>query len=70
MRDVKRYCGIILDDNRRKPICRLWFNASQKYLGLFDENRQEERLQIADVLDIYDHADRVRSTVARYLASE
>jgi len=33
-RDTKSYFGILLDDNNRKPICRLRFNASQKYIGL------------------------------------
>ena len=30
-RDTKSYFGILIDDNNRKPICRLHFNASQKY---------------------------------------
>lgn len=30
MRDVQSYCGILLDDNNRKPICRLHFNSSKK----------------------------------------
>ena len=36
MRDVQSYCGILLDDNNRKPICRLHFNGSKKYVTLFD----------------------------------
>jgi len=36
-RDTKSYFGILLDDNNRKPICRLHFNSSQKYIGLFDK---------------------------------
>ena len=39
MRDTQSYCGILLDDNNRKPICRLFFNQSQKYLGLFDAEK-------------------------------
>ena len=31
MRDVQSYCGILLDDNNRKPICRLYFNSGKKY---------------------------------------
>ncbi|MHC4857970.1 MAG: type I restriction endonuclease, partial [Planctomycetota bacterium] len=38
MRDTKSYCGILLDDNNRKPICRLRFDQEQKYLGLFNES--------------------------------
>ena len=46
IRDTKSYCGVLLDDTNRKPICRLYFNGEQKYLGLFDENKDIERVTI------------------------
>jgi len=67
-RDTKTYCGILLDDNNRKPVARLWFNRSKKYLGVFDDNKVETRVPIADVQDIYQYADHLRRTVARYLS--
>jgi hypothetical protein len=67
LRDTKTYCGVLLDDNNRKPIARLWLNRSKKYLGVFDENKVETRIPIDDVEDIYRHADHLRKTVARYL---
>ncbi|HEY2057179.1 MAG TPA: type I restriction endonuclease [Amycolatopsis sp.] len=67
-RDNKTYFGVLLDDNNRKPIARLWFNRAKKYLGVFDENKVETRLPIEDVEGIYQHADLLRRTVARYLA--
>ncbi|WP_342775336.1 type I restriction endonuclease [Saccharopolyspora antimicrobica] len=67
-RDTKTYFGVLLDDNNRKPIARLWFNRNQRYLGLFDENKVETRMPIDDVEDIYAHADQLRKTVAGYLA--
>lgn len=70
MRDRKSYCGILLDDNNRKPICRLHFNTAQKYLGLFDEQRKERREPIDSLDDIYIHAEDIRATVRRYLAAE
>jgi len=66
MRDTKSYCGILLDDNNRKPICRLNFNTSNKYLSLFDENKKEERVSISDLSEIYDYADSLRSTISYY----
>ena len=66
-RDTKSYFGILLDDNNRKPIARLWFNRSKRYLGLFDDNKVETRVAINTVEDIYQHADQLRSTVSRYL---
>lgn len=68
-RDTQTYFGVLLDDNNRKPIARLWFNRSKKYLGVFDENKVETRLPITTVEDIYQHADHLRNTVARYLTA-
>lgn len=67
-RDTKTYFGVLLDDNNRKPIARLWFNRSKRYLGVFDENKNETRMPIGEVEDIYAHADQLRKTVAGYLA--
>jgi predicted type IV restriction endonuclease len=67
MRDVQTYCGILLDDNNRRPICRLWLNSGVKYLSLFDnEQRKETKIQIKGIDDLYDYADRLRATAAMY----
>jgi hypothetical protein len=66
-RDTQTYFGVLLDDNNRKPIARLWFNRGQKYLGVFDENKTESRLPIDSPQDIYNHADTLRKTAARYV---
>jgi predicted type IV restriction endonuclease len=66
MRDTKSYCGILLDDNNRKPICRLRFNRSQKYLGLLLNNKDEEKIPINNVDDIYQYADRLMETLKGY----
>lgn len=65
MRDTKSYCGILLDDNNRKPICRLHFNGPQKYLGVFS-GKSEERLEIDSVDDIFKYADRIKATMAEH----
>ena len=66
MRDTKSYCGILLDDNNRKPLCRLRFNREQNYLGLFDEEKNEETVPIEDIEDIYKYADRIIAMVEVY----
>ncbi|MCW2289460.1 hypothetical protein EDF60_2480 [Leucobacter luti] len=65
-RDNKTYFGILLDDNNRKPIARLWFNTGQKYLGLFDEEKNETRVPIESLDEIYQHAEQIRATVGYY----
>jgi hypothetical protein len=66
MRDTKSYCGILLDDNNRKPICRLRFNASQKYLSLMDAEKNEEKHPIDEPIDIFRFEKRLVETLAYY----
>jgi len=66
MRDAKIYCAILLDDNNRKPICRLYLSAPRKHLGLFDEQKNEERVPIQDLDDIYKYAERLKTTPTYY----
>jgi hypothetical protein len=65
IRDQKSYCGILVDNNNRKPLVRLWFNRSVKYIGLFDSEK-EERIKIDSLDEIYDLADRIRLTAKNY----
>lgn len=65
MRDQKSYCGILADDNNRRPIARLHFNRSTKYLGLFDGDA-EERVIIETLDDIYAYSERIRETAIKY----
>ncbi|KPA99224.1 type I restriction endonuclease [Pseudomonas asplenii] len=65
-RDTKSYFGILLDDNNRKPICRLHFNRSQKYVGLFDKDKNETRHPIASLDEIYGFAEHLKEAVSLY----
>ncbi|WP_197435739.1 type I restriction endonuclease [Agrobacterium vitis] len=65
MRDQKTYCGILIDNNNQKPLARLWFNRSVKYIGLFD-GEQEERVIINSLDEIYEYSERLRVTAKRY----
>lgn len=68
MRDAQSYCAILLDDNNRKPICRLRFNNTQKLkLGIFNAQKEEEQIALESVDDIYTHADKILATVNAYL---
>ncbi|MEW4567199.1 type I restriction endonuclease [Tautonia sp. JC769] len=66
IRDTKSYCGILLDDNNRKPICRLRFNYSQKYVGLFDAQRNEEKIPIEAPTDLFKYESRLVDTIIYY----
>lgn len=65
-RDTKSYFGILLDDNNRKPICRLHLNSAKKYLGLIDENKKEEKIHLKNLDEIYLYSDQLTNTALRY----
>ncbi|MCI1934739.1 MAG: type I restriction endonuclease [Atopobiaceae bacterium] len=65
IRDAKHYCAIFLDDNNRKPVARLYFNAKQKYIGIFDGSKGCTRMPIDDLNGIYAYADNIRNEVRR-----
>jgi len=66
MRDTQTYCGILLDDNNRKPLCRLWLNGDKKYLGIFDDQKKEIKLDISKIDDIYNYAEQLLKVVDLY----
>jgi hypothetical protein len=65
-RDNKSYFGILLDDNNRKPLCRLHFNTSQKYIGLIANDKTETRQPIQGLNEIYNYAAKIKETVGYY----
>jgi len=68
MRDAQSYCAIILDDNNRKPICRLRFNNTQKLsVSIFNDKKEEERIPLESVDDIYNHSEKITAAVLTYL---
>lgn len=70
MRDNQSYCAVNVDDNQRRPLCRLRLNsATHKYLGIFDEERNETKMPLASLDDIYNYADALKATAERYVNS-
>jgi len=67
LRDSKNYCSVFVDDNNRKPVCRFYCNAkSVRHIGLFDAEKNEERLQIEGLNDIYKFTKRIEDTAKAY----
>lgn len=67
MRDAQSYCAVLLDDNNRKPICRLRFNNPQNLrLGIFNEKKEEEIVALGSVDDIFNFAEQLKATMAGY----
>lgn len=68
-RDFQSYCNVLLDDKRFSRICRFYFNSSTKYLGLYQDDGGEERVEIKEVADLYRHAPRLRERVRQLVGT-
>lgn len=65
-RDTQSYFGILLDNNNRKPLCRLHLNGGKKYLGLIGENKKETKVLLETIDNIYDHEEELLKTIDYY----
>jgi predicted type IV restriction endonuclease len=65
-RDTQSYFGILLDDNNRKPLCRLHLNGNKKHIGLFNDKKTENRQFIQTIDDIYLFEKELLETVGLY----
>ena len=66
-RDAITYFAILLDDNNRKPICRLYFNAkSKKYISTFNANKVETKHEITDLNDIFNFEKELCEVIKAY----
>lgn len=66
-RDAQSYFAIFIDDNNRKPVCRLYFNKTTKAIGIFNEDKSETKHKIESLDDIYNHQEELKSAVSKYL---
>lgn len=66
-RDTQSYFGILLDDNNRKPLCRLHFNSSNKYIELFHKGKDNGEKKLLNTLDeIYNYKLELLETLDQY----
>jgi hypothetical protein len=48
----------------------LWFNSTKKYLGLFDETKNETRYELQKLDDIFNYTEQLLKSVDLYEKEE
>lgn len=67
-RDAKSYFTIIMDDNNRKLVCRLYLNSpTNKSIVFVGDDKKEIKYKIDTIDDIYQHTDIIREIALKYL---
>ena len=65
-RDTESYFGILLDDNNRKPICRLNLDAKKKHIMIPDKDKKFERFYIDSLDDLYKYRQQLVEVIKMY----
>lgn len=65
-RDAQSYFAIMLDNNNRKTLCRLYLNGNKKYLVVLDEDKKEIRYEIPTLDNIFNYSDELFEVLKRY----
>lgn len=67
-RDAQSYFSVFLDDNNRKPVCRLYLDSPMnKRITFIDESKQECHNKISSIDEIYDYADKIIESAQRFV---
>ncbi len=64
-RDAQSYLAVLLDDNNRKTLCRLYLNGKKKYLAVLDENKKENRWELFSLDDIFNYSEQLFEVIKR-----
>jgi hypothetical protein len=67
-RDAQTYFAVFVDNNNRKPVCRLYLNSpTNKRLTFIDENKKEIHNKISSIDDIYNYSEQLINTLNKFL---
>ena len=61
-RDNASYFNVLLDDNIRKTVCRLYFNRAQKYIELFNISG-DSKFPIQNINEIFSYKEQIINRV-------
>ena len=66
-RDAQAYFSIFIDDNNRKPVCRLYLNSpTNKMIAFIGDDKKEVKHKIASLNQIYDYSEQLTEAVEKY----
>ncbi|MDZ4840408.1 MAG: restriction endonuclease, partial [Bacteroidota bacterium] len=65
-RDAQSYFAILLDDNNRKTICRLYLSGAKKFFVTLDDQKKEVKNEISSLDDVFKHSETLFKMVDNY----
>lgn len=66
-RDAQSYFAIFVDDNNRKPVCRLYLDSpTNKRIAFVGDDKREVAHKVAGIDDLYNYAEEIISAAQKF----
>jgi hypothetical protein len=65
-RKMTNFFAVLLDDNIRKPLLRLYLDRDKKIFEVFDDFKNAERYDYTNIADVYAHVQEMIESVEIY----
>jgi hypothetical protein len=67
-RDAQSYFAIFIDDNNRKPVCRLYLNSpTNKQIAFIGEDKKEIKHKIDNLDNIYEYSEQLIKSIEKFI---
>ncbi|MEG2061939.1 MAG: type I restriction endonuclease [Alistipes sp.] len=67
-RDAQTYFAVFLDDNNRKPICRLYLDSdTNKRIAFLDDAKKELPYKLTSIDDIYEYSEQLLEAAKKFI---
>lgn len=66
-KDTESYFSVLHKGKTTRWICRFYFNSTNKYIAIPDENKKEIKYQINGIYDIDKYQQEIINSASRYL---
>jgi len=65
-KDTESYFNVLIDNNVRKWVCRIFFNSKNKYLIVNSEQNNGEKFEFEEIVDLYKYKDILIDAAKRF----
>lgn len=69
-RDFQRFFSVLLDNSIQRAICKLYLTDSKKAIGIVDDEKKEQKYELARLDDIFNYSDKLVSVVDKFVAGK
>ncbi|MDD4516590.1 type I restriction endonuclease [Massilibacteroides sp.] len=70
-RDAQSYFSVLVDDNNRKPVCRLYLNSPTNWqISFVGDDKKEVKYKIQSLDEIYNYAEEILGSAGKFIILE